>query len=81
MSINQNFINGTWIGSNKTRLNINPSAPDEIIGEYSEADANDVDKAVQAAYEATKIWSKSTPQQRFDVLDFIGTEILLANKN
>jgi acyl-CoA reductase-like NAD-dependent aldehyde dehydrogenase len=76
MSINQNFINGTWIGSSKTRLNINPSAPDEVIGEYSEADANDVDKAVQAAHDAAKVWSKSTPQQRFDVLDFIGTEIL-----
>lgn len=76
MSIFHHFINGEWIASDKTRLNINPSNPDEVIGEYAEANAKDMESAVLAAADAAKIWSRSTPQQRFDVLDFIGSEIL-----
>jgi acyl-CoA reductase-like NAD-dependent aldehyde dehydrogenase len=76
MSIFHHFINGEWIASDKTRLNINPSNPDEVIGEYAEASAKDMESAVLAAADAAKTWSRSTPQQRFDVLDFIGSEIL-----
>ncbi len=76
MSIFHHFINGEWIASDKTRLNINPSNPDEVIGEYAEASVQDMESAVVAAAEAAKVWSSSTPQQRFEVLDFIGTEIL-----
>ena len=76
MSIFHHFINGEWIAPDKTRLNINPSNPDEVIGEYAEANAKDMESAVLAAADAAKTWSRSTPQQRFDVLDFIGSEIL-----
>lgn len=76
MSIYQHFINGEWIASDKTRLNINPSNPDEVVGEYADASVQDMESAVLAAAHAAKGWSRSTPQQRFDVLDFIGTEIL-----
>ena len=70
------FIDGNWHASSKTRANHNPSQPDEIIGEYAEASVDDVNAAVAAARQAAKVWSRSTPQQRFDVLDFIGNEIL-----
>ena len=70
------FINGEWLASQKTRANINPSNPSEIVGDYAEADAAEVNLAVQAAQAALPAWSRSTPQQRFDVLDFIGSEIL-----
>lgn len=70
------FIDGNWHASSKTRANHNPSQPDEIIGEYAEASVDDVNAAVAAARQAAKVWSRSTPQQRFDVLDFIGSEIL-----
>ena len=76
MSTYAQFINGEWLASKKTRANINPSNPNEIIGDYAEADAADVELAVQAAQTALPAWSRSTPQQRFDVLDFIGSEIL-----
>lgn len=76
MSTYAQFINGEWLASQKTRANINPSDPSEVIGEYAEADAADVALAVQAAQAALPVWSRSTPQQRFDVLDFIGSEIL-----
>lgn len=76
MTQGQHFINGAWVASSKTRSNINPSQPDDIIGEFGDASENDVAKAIEAAQAAVSIWSKSTPQQRFDVLDFIGAEIL-----
>lgn len=76
MSIFPQFINGEWLASQKTRANINPSNPSEIVGDYAEADAAEVNLAVQAAQAALPTWSRSTPQQRFDVLDFIGSEIL-----
>lgn len=79
MSLQENFkqyIAGEWLSSDKTRRNLNPSDPSEIIGEYCEADASEIALAVQAAQAALPAWSRSTPQQRFDVLDCIGTEIL-----
>jgi aldehyde dehydrogenase (NAD+) len=76
MSIFQHYINGEWLASDKTRLNINPSNPDEVVGEYAEASAREMEFAVAAAVDSAKVWSRSSPQQRFDVLDFIGSEIL-----
>jgi hypothetical protein len=35
-----------------------------------------MDRAIAAAQSAAPGWAASTPQQRFDVLDFVGTEIL-----
>lgn len=76
MSLHPHFIGGAWINSSATRSNLNPSDPAEVIGEYAEADASEVALAVAAAQQAAPHWSRSTPQQRFDALDFIGTEIL-----
>lgn len=76
MSIFKHFINGEWHASSQTRPNHNPSQPDQVIGEYAEANADEVSLAVQAARQAASVWGRSTPQQRFDVLDFIGSEIL-----
>lgn len=71
-----NFINGAWVASSHTSKNINPSDISDIVGEYAQADAAQVNEAVAAAKAAQPIWAASTPQQRFDVLDFVGSEIL-----
>ncbi len=71
-----NFINGHWVASSHTSKNINPSDISDIVGEYAQADAAQVNEAVAAAKAAQPIWAASTPQQRFDVLDFVGSEIL-----
>jgi aldehyde dehydrogenase (NAD+) len=47
-----------------------------VIGEYARADEAQARQAIAAAAAAFPKWSTSTPQQRFDALDFIGTEIL-----
>jgi acyl-CoA reductase-like NAD-dependent aldehyde dehydrogenase len=71
-----NFINGEWIASNNTSKNINPSDITDVIGEYAQADGAQGEAAVAAAKAAQPAWGASTPQQRFDVLDFVGSEIL-----
>ena len=76
MSFHHHLIAGERVSSVSTRRNINPSDTSDVIGEFSEADAAQVDLAVRAAQLALPQWSRSTPQQRFDVLDFIGSEIL-----
>ena len=76
MSVHQNFIAGEWRASSETCRNINPSDTEEVVGEYSLADASDTEHAIGAAAEAFPGWSGSGIQQRFDILDAIGTEIL-----
>ena len=76
MSIHQNYIGGEWCASSRTSRNINPSNTDELIGDYALADEADTERAIAAASEASRGWSTGGIQQRFDVLDSIGTEIL-----
>jgi aldehyde dehydrogenase (NAD+) len=71
-----NLIGGEWVASAEVSRNINPSNNDDVIGEYSQADATQVDAAVSAAKAAAPAWSLSTPQQRHDCLKKISDEIL-----
>src|SRR5437879_630325 len=71
-----NLIAGQWTAGKQTNPNINPSDVSDVIDQYAAGDAAAVDGAVAAARAAFPAWSISTPQQRFDALDFIGTEIL-----
>jgi alpha-ketoglutaric semialdehyde dehydrogenase len=70
-----NYIGGEWVGGDY-RPNISPSDVDDIVGEYAQGTADDVAAATAAAREAFESWSVATPQQRFDVLDAAGTQIL-----
>jgi aldehyde dehydrogenase (NAD+) len=72
----QNLINGEWIAGARTRANINPSDTRDVVGEFAQADAAQAKEAIAAARAAFATWSLSTPQQRFDILDAAGTEIL-----
>jgi aldehyde dehydrogenase (NAD+) len=72
----RNLINGEWIAGARTRANINPSDTRDVVGEFAQADAAQAKEAIAAARAAFATWSLSTPQQRFDILDAAGTEIL-----
>jgi len=76
ISMHKNFINGEWRETPSARDNINPSDITDIIGVYAVADETQVREAVAVAKKAQPAWGASTPQQRFNVLDMIGTEIL-----
>ena len=72
----QNLIAGAWIDGARTSRNINPSDTRDVIGEYAQANTQQTLDAIAAAHAAHPAWAISTPQQRFDVLDTIGSEIL-----
>jgi aldehyde dehydrogenase (NAD+) len=72
----KNLINGEWLEGARVSRNINPSDTRDLVGEFAQADAAQASEAVAAARAAFAGWSLSTPQQRFDVLDAAGAEIL-----
>ena len=71
-----NLIDGAWFAGNSYTANVNPSDTTDVIGEYAQASAEQLDEAVQAARSAFAAWSVSGIQARADALDKIGTEIL-----
>lgn len=71
-----NFINGEWVEGADVRVNISPSDLSDVVGDYSQADAVQAARAIEAARAAADAWGRSTGQQRADMLDFVGTEIL-----
>jgi acyl-CoA reductase-like NAD-dependent aldehyde dehydrogenase len=71
-----NLIDGREIDSADRTRDINPSNVKDIVGEFARASSSDLDQAIASAKAALKKWSQSTPQERFDVLDRAGTEIL-----
>lgn len=68
----KNYINGELVSAldGETLENINP-ATGKSIGSVPVSKAADVEKAVQAAKEAFKSWSKTSPEQRFRVMNKI----------
>jgi acyl-CoA reductase-like NAD-dependent aldehyde dehydrogenase len=77
MNKHQHLINGEWVASANYEQNQNPSNLSDIIGEYAQADSMQVGSAVDAAKRAFPAWSSTGIQIRSDILDRIGTEILL----
>ena len=71
-----NLIGGQWLAGASYSPNINPSNLADVIGDYTQASAEQLDAAVQAARAAFPAWSVSGIQARADALDKIGTEIL-----
>ncbi|MPS92176.1 aldehyde dehydrogenase family protein, partial [Comamonas sp.] len=76
MSRYDNLINGQWTAADSYSPNTNPSDLSDVIGEYAQGGAADVQAAVAAATAAFPAWSTSGIQARSDALDKIGTEIL-----
>jgi acyl-CoA reductase-like NAD-dependent aldehyde dehydrogenase len=72
----QQLIDGQWVPSAHYAPNINPSDLTDIIGNYAQADAAQLDSAVDAARRAFPSWSHTGIQARSDALDRIGSEIL-----
>ena len=76
MSEHKNLIAGDWVAGTRAQRNVNPSDTGDVVGEYAQADAAQAKQAIDAAHAAFPKWAAATPQQRFDALDFIGSEIL-----
>ena len=72
----QNYVGGEWVDGAGAQENINPSNTGDVVGEYALADRDQASAAVAAAVAAFPRWSSTTPQQRADALDRVGSEIL-----
>ncbi len=71
-----NYIAGEWLAGSKQLPSINPSDTNDVIGEFAQGSAADTASAIAAAAAAFPAWSRSSIQQRHDILKRIGDEIL-----
>lgn len=63
------LIDGQWVSAeNKAVFDTFNPATGELLSSCANASANDVDRAVKAAQEAFKTWSKTSPQDRAQLL-------------
>ncbi|KAF1723186.1 aldehyde dehydrogenase family protein [Pseudoxanthomonas wuyuanensis] len=72
----QSYIDGRWIAGADSAADENPSDLGSPVGEYGSLNAAQVNEAIAAAAQAQRAWGLSSPQQRADALDFVGSEIL-----
>jgi alpha-ketoglutaric semialdehyde dehydrogenase len=76
VAVFSNFIGGAQVAGNHAVRNINPSNTDDVIGEFASGTAADVAAAVAAAKAAFPAWSRSTPQERYEILKKASDEVL-----
>ena len=77
MSAHRNYINGAWVESAAAPIvDRNPSDVDDVVGSYAAADAAQTRRAIEAARAAFPAWSRSSIQERADLLDAVGSRIL-----
>lgn len=72
----QSYIDGRWVAGDDLAPDENPSDLSAPVGEAGSLDAATVREAISAANAAQSAWAASTPQQRADALDAVGSEIL-----
>jgi acyl-CoA reductase-like NAD-dependent aldehyde dehydrogenase len=72
-----NYIDGEWTNAAAVWTpNRNPSDLSDVIGEYAQADAAQANAAVDAAVAAFPAWSISSIQERANILDKVGSDLL-----
>jgi alpha-ketoglutaric semialdehyde dehydrogenase len=76
MALKPHLIGGEWVESSEAADDVNPSDLRDVVGTFARADRATVDQAIAAAKAAFPAWARTTPQQRFDLLDATGDEIL-----
>ena len=72
----RNFIGGEWVAGASITKDVNPSDLSDVVGEYVQADATQTEQAIAAAKAAAPAWAALNIQQRADILDKIGNEVL-----
>lgn len=71
-----NFIQGEFVPGASAKANINPSDIADVVEHYAQADKAQTNAAIAAARTAFPAWATGNVQQRADILDRIGNEIL-----
>jgi len=76
MNSYNNLIAGEWVAGATVTANRNPSNVNDVIGEYAQADAAQARTAIAAAAKAFAAWAAGSIQERSNILDRAGAEIL-----
>ncbi|MEP7206153.1 MAG: aldehyde dehydrogenase family protein [Casimicrobiaceae bacterium] len=71
-----NFIGGEWLDATDGAEDVNPSNTGDVVGLYARASAAEAERAIAAAKQAFPGWSRSSIQERHDILKRVGDEIL-----
>jgi aldehyde dehydrogenase (NAD+) len=71
-----NLIGGETIAASQVKANLNPSNTNDVIGEFASGSKADAERAIAAARGAFASWSRSTPQERHDVLKKASDEVM-----
>ena len=71
-----NYIAGDWLDGPSTIENTNPSDLSDVIGHFAQADASQLDKALDAARQAQKKWAATGLEARQTILMNIGNELM-----
>ncbi|KQY33812.1 aldehyde dehydrogenase family protein [Rhizobium sp. Root483D2] len=75
-NIHQNLIAGAWTKNDVSIENRNPSDIADLVGLFAQADRNDLDRAVDAAKIAARAWRGVGLEQRQNILQSIGEELM-----
>jgi RHH-type proline utilization regulon transcriptional repressor/proline dehydrogenase/delta 1-pyrroline-5-carboxylate dehydrogenase len=62
------IIGGERVTTRQWKESLNPSRPSEVVGRVAQADADAVERAVQAAAQAFKVWRRVLPHDRAECL-------------
>jgi alpha-ketoglutaric semialdehyde dehydrogenase len=78
----QNYIDGSWVGtrSGRTFENRNPANCDDLIGEFQDSTADDVDAAIAAAARAYETWRLVPAPKRAEIL-FAASRLIESRKD
>ena len=70
----KNFVDGQWVESSggKTFEDINPADGDDVIGTFQESNADDLNRAVDAADRAFQSWRLVPAPKRAEYLYAVG---------
>ena len=74
--VQMNYIAGEWLEGESTVNNINPSNHSELVGEFAQASAAQVDQAINAARQAQLVWQATGLEAKQRVLQAIGDEMI-----
>ncbi len=72
----KNYIANEWIDSQNHIENINPSDTSDVIGNFSQATTDDLEKAVDAATASLSQWRAVGLEARQNMLNTIGNEMM-----
>lgn len=71
-----NLIEGEWRVGRSSFTSINPSNTDDVLGDFTEAEEDDVAAAINAASNAFSDWKRLGVQARSDILERAASETL-----